>query len=125
MAVRSSHLDRVRPGSRTLHQTGATRRPPRNTMRHMKAVSQEWEHLRLSAAAVDRERAAQELKPAFEQRMRELGYGPIAIAHAAEMLAGPYTVAEVQAELADNALKERLLNRYVQQQREQRTQPDA
>jgi ABC-type Fe3+-hydroxamate transport system substrate-binding protein len=36
--------------------------------------------LRLAAKAADREKAAEKLWPAFEKRLKELGYGPGAIA---------------------------------------------
>ena len=54
----------------------------------------EFEDLRLAAKADDRENAALQQWPAFEQRLRELGYGPRAIAHAFRTLSGPGTVAE-------------------------------
>jgi hypothetical protein len=50
--------------------------------------------LRLAAKAADREKAARLEWPAFEERLRELGYGPRAIAHAFRTLSGPGTVAE-------------------------------
>jgi hypothetical protein len=50
--------------------------------------------LRLAAKAEDRERAARQEWPAFEERLRQLGYGPRAIAHAFCTLSGPGTVAE-------------------------------
>lgn len=50
---------------------------------------------------------AEELWPAFEKRLQELGYGPLAIAHAFSTLKGPGTVAEALAELAENARFER------------------
>jgi hypothetical protein len=50
--------------------------------------------LRLAAKAADREDAARQEWPAFEGRLRELGYGPRAIAHAFSSLSGPSTVAE-------------------------------
>jgi hypothetical protein len=49
--------------------------------------------LRLAAKAADREKAARLEWPAFEERLRELGYGPRAIAHAFRTLSGPGTVA--------------------------------
>ena len=66
-----------------------------------------FESLRLAAKAADRAKAAEKLRPAFEQRLKELGYGPRAIAHAFSSLAGPDTVAETLAELAQNARMER------------------
>jgi hypothetical protein len=50
--------------------------------------------LRLAAKAADREKAVRQEWPAFEERLRELGYGPRAIAHAFHTLSGPGTVAE-------------------------------
>jgi hypothetical protein len=38
--------------------------------------------LGLAAKAADREKAAEQLRPAFEQRLKDLGYGPPAVAHA-------------------------------------------
>ena len=67
----------------------------------------EWDSLRLAAKAADRARAAAKLRPAFEKRLKELGYGPRAIAHAFSALTGPESVAEVLAELARNARFER------------------
>jgi hypothetical protein len=73
----------------------------------MKPVPEEWESLRLAANAADRERAAEQLRPAFEKRLKELGYSPLAISHAFTTLTGPGTVAEALAELAENARLER------------------
>jgi hypothetical protein len=50
--------------------------------------------LRLAAKAADREKAARQEWPAFEERLRELGYGPRAIAYAFQTLIGPGTVTE-------------------------------
>jgi hypothetical protein len=50
--------------------------------------------LRLAAKAADREQAARREWPALEERLRGLGYGPRAIAHAFSTLSGPGTVAE-------------------------------
>jgi hypothetical protein len=50
--------------------------------------------LRLAAKAADRERAVEELRPAFEGRLRALGYDGRAIAHVYRVLAGPGTVSE-------------------------------
>lgn len=63
--------------------------------------------LRLAAKAADREAAAEKLRPAFESRLRELGYGPGAIAQAFCTLTGPGTVAEALAGLAQTAQWER------------------
>ena len=58
--------------------------------------------MRLAAKAADREQAAQQQWPAFEERLRELGYGPRAIAHAFSTLSGPGTVAEALEALKGN-----------------------
>jgi hypothetical protein len=50
--------------------------------------------LRVAAKADDREKATWQEWPAFEERLRQLGYGPRAIAHAFCTLSGPGTVAE-------------------------------
>lgn len=50
--------------------------------------------LRLAAKAADRSKAARQEWPVFEERLRELGYGPRAIARAFSTLSGPGTVAE-------------------------------
>jgi len=50
--------------------------------------------LRLAAKAADREKAARQEWPAFEERLRQLGYGPPAMAHAFSILSGPGTVNE-------------------------------
>jgi hypothetical protein len=42
----------------------------------------EFEDLRLAAKAADRTKAAEQQWPAFEKRLRELGYSPLAIAEA-------------------------------------------
>jgi len=57
--------------------------------------------LRLAAKAADREKAARRQWPAFEERLKELGYGPRAIAHAFRTLSGPGTVAEALEALND------------------------
>jgi hypothetical protein len=56
----------------------------------------EFESLRLAARAADRSKAARQEWPAFEERLKELGYGPRAIAHAFSSLSGPDTMAEAQ-----------------------------
>ena len=73
----------------------------------MRPAPGEWDSLRLAAKAADREKAAAKLWPAFEKRLKELGYGPQAIAHAFSTLTGPGTVAEALAELALKARLER------------------
>jgi hypothetical protein len=60
----------------------------------MKPVPVEWEGLRLAAKAADRAKAADELRPAFERRLQELGYAPLGIARAFSLLSGAGTVAE-------------------------------
>lgn len=52
------------------------------------------ESLRLAARAADRGQAAQQEWPAFEKRLRALGYSPLAIANAFSALSGPGSVAE-------------------------------
>lgn len=54
----------------------------------------EFEDLRLAAKAADRGKAAKQQWPAFEKRLREFGYSPLAIAHAFTTLSGPGSVAE-------------------------------
>jgi hypothetical protein len=73
----------------------------------MSPAPEEWDDLRLAAKAADRATAAERLRPAFEKRLKELGYGPRAIAHAFRTVAGPDTVAEALVELAQNARSER------------------
>jgi hypothetical protein len=58
-----------------------------------------FESLRLAAKAADRGRAAEELCPAFESRLRGLGYSGRAIAHAYRTLTGPGTVSEALEDL--------------------------
>jgi hypothetical protein len=52
------------------------------------------ESLRLAAKAADRGKTAQQEWPTFEERPRQLGYSPRAIAHAFSALSGPGSVAE-------------------------------
>jgi len=73
----------------------------------MRPAPGEWDSLRLAAKAADREKAAAKLRPAFESRLKELGYGHQAIADAFSVLTGPGTVAEALAVLAQNARSER------------------
>src|ERR1700733_3831186 len=75
----------------------------------MKPSPEEWDSLRLAAKAADRGKAAEALRPAFEKRLRELGYGSLAVAHAFTALTGSDTVSAVLAELAENARLERML----------------
>jgi hypothetical protein len=56
--------------------------------------------LRLAAKAADREKAARQEWPAFEERLTKLGYGPRAVAHAFRTLTGG-TVAEALEVLND------------------------
>jgi hypothetical protein len=74
----------------------------------MRPAPGEWDDLRLAAKAADRGRAAEKLWPAFEKRLKELGYGPRAIAHAFSTLTGPGTVAEALAKLAHYQRLERV-----------------
>ena len=60
----------------------------------MKPREGEFEGLRLAAKAADRGKAARQEWPAFEERLKQLGYSPRAIAHAFSTLSGPGTVAE-------------------------------
>ena len=60
----------------------------------MRPEEGEFDCLRLAANAADRGKAAQRQWPAFEKRLKELGYSPLAIAHAFSTLSGPGTVAE-------------------------------
>jgi hypothetical protein len=60
----------------------------------MKPRDGEFEDLHLAAKAADREKAASQQWPAFEARLRQLGYRPRAIAHAFTTLSGSGTVAE-------------------------------
>lgn len=64
----------------------------------MKPKEDEFD-LRLAAKAADAEKAAEQQWPAFEKRLRQLGYSPLAIAHAFRTLAGPGTVPEALEEL--------------------------
>jgi hypothetical protein len=68
----------------------------------------EWDCLRFAAKAADRAKAAEALRPAFEKRLRELGYSSLAVAHAFSALTGPDTVEEALAELKENARSERI-----------------
>ncbi|MGO9956015.1 MAG: hypothetical protein ACLP50_08535 [Solirubrobacteraceae bacterium] len=65
----------------------------------MRPAPGEWDDLRLAAKAADRGRAAKALWPAFEKRLKELGYGPRGIAHAFATLTGLGGVTEALAEL--------------------------
>jgi hypothetical protein len=65
--------------------------------------------LRLAAKAADRAKAAEALRPAFEERLTGLGYKPLAIAHAFRTLQGSGTVAEALGELRENAQSEHIV----------------
>ena len=73
----------------------------------MSPAPRNWDDLRLAAKAADRAKAAERLRPAFEKQLKELGYGPRAIAHAFSTLTGPNTVEVALAELALNARSDR------------------
>jgi hypothetical protein len=60
----------------------------------MKPREGEFEDLRLAAKAADRAKAARQDWPTFEERLKQLGYSPRAIAHAYRTLSGPGTVTE-------------------------------
>jgi hypothetical protein len=75
----------------------------------MRPAPREWDCLRLAAKAADRAKAAEALRPAFEERLRESGYSSLAIAHAFSTLTGPDTVEEALAELEENARLERIV----------------
>jgi|ERR1039458_3301630 hypothetical protein len=75
----------------------------------MKPAPGQCDSLRLAAKAADRGKAAEALRPAFEKRLRELGYSSLAVAHAFSALTGPDTVEEALAELKDNARLERIV----------------
>lgn len=68
-----------------------------------------WDCLRLAAKAADREKAGEALRPAFEERLTELGYGALAIAHAFSALTGPDSVEDALAELEENERLERMV----------------
>jgi hypothetical protein len=57
--------------------------------------------LRLAAKASDRAKAAEQERPAFEERLRQLGFAPSAIARAFRSLCGPGTVADALEALKD------------------------
>lgn len=74
----------------------------------MRPEEGEFECLRLAAKAADRGKAAQREWPAFEKRLKELGYSPLAIAHAFSTLTAG-TVEEALTELEENARLERIV----------------
>ena len=78
-------------------------------MSRVRPAPGEWDCLRLAATAADREKAGETLRPAFEQRLTELGYSPLAIAHAFSALTGPATVEDALAELEENERLERIV----------------
>jgi hypothetical protein len=73
----------------------------------MKPTPGQWDSLRLAAKASDRGKAAETLRPAFEKRLRELGYSSLAIAHAFSALTSQGTVEEALAELTEHERRER------------------
>ncbi|MGO9954529.1 MAG: hypothetical protein ACLP50_00865 [Solirubrobacteraceae bacterium] len=75
----------------------------------MKPTPGHWDSLRLAAKATDRGKAAEPLRPAFENRLSQLGYSSRAVAHAFSALTGPGTVEEALAELKNNARLERIV----------------
>ena len=75
----------------------------------MRPAPGEWDCLRLGAKAADREKAGETLRPAFEQRLTELGYSPLAIAHTFSALTGPATVEDALAVLEENERLERIV----------------
>jgi hypothetical protein len=77
----------------------------------MRPTHGEWDCLRLAAKAADRAEAAEALRPRLEQRLRELAYSSLAIAHAFSALTGPNTVEEAVAELEENARLEGIVPR--------------
>jgi hypothetical protein len=74
----------------------------------MKPPPGQWDSLRLAAKACDRGRAAEALRPAFEKRLTEFGYTPLAIAHAFSALTREGTVGEALAELTENHRREQV-----------------
>ena len=66
----------------------------------MRPKEGEFECLRLAAKAADREKAARQLWPVFEERLTRLGYSQRAIHIAFTVLSGPGTVAEALEALA-------------------------
>ncbi|MGH2870602.1 MAG: hypothetical protein ACRDNK_23920 [Solirubrobacteraceae bacterium] len=65
----------------------------------MRARPGEFDDLRLAAKASDRATAARREWPIVEKRLKQLGYTPLSIAHAFNVLSGPGTVAEALAAL--------------------------
>jgi hypothetical protein len=65
----------------------------------MNSTPGDVEGLRLASKATDRAKAAAQERPAFEKRLRQLGYGPRAIAETFRTLSGPGTVEEALAAL--------------------------
>jgi hypothetical protein len=57
--------------------------------------------LRLAAKASHRAKVAEHERPAFEEKLRQLGYTPRAIARAFSCLSGPGTVADALEALKD------------------------
>ncbi len=73
--------------------TKQNRRLPGDRLQSMRLGEDEF-GLRLAAKAADREKAASQEWPAFEERLRQLGYSARAIACAFRTLSGPGTGAE-------------------------------
>lgn len=68
--------------------------PPAGVGSRLMAPREDEFGLRLAAKASDREKAAEQERPAFEEHLRQLGYTQRAIAHAFSSLSGPGTVDE-------------------------------
>jgi len=75
-----------------------------DTLSSMRARPGQFDNLRLAAKASDRATAAQQQWPAFEKRLKQLGYTPLSTAHAFSILSGPGTVAEALAALEHQSL---------------------
>jgi hypothetical protein len=89
-----------RPQRSSARPAQANHRPQVRIVVWVRPAPGEWDCLRLAAKTADRGNAGEELRPAFERRLKELGYGPRAIAHAFSTLTGPGTATEVLATLA-------------------------
>lgn len=74
----------------------------------VKPAPGEWDDLRLAAKAADRAATAKALWPAFERRLKELGYAPRAIAHAFSALTRAGTVHDALAALVRYEALERV-----------------
>ena len=91
-------------------RVGAPARPyvERQYARCDEAREGAFEGLRHAAKAADRGKAAQREWPGFEKRLTELGYSPLAIAHAFSTLTAG-TVEEALSELDEHARSERVV----------------